>query len=370
MNRWVQFAFLMFLISCSSSETPSADDEKENAPPNEDLYFPPVDSEEWETESDESLSWNTENIPELYDFLEENGTRAFLVLKNGRIVYEQYWGKTILGNTNFNQNSNWYWASAGKTITAFLTGVAQEQGYLNISDPASDYLGDGWTSIPSEKESQITIRHQLTMTTGLDYEVADLSCFEPGCLHYKADAGSQWYYHNAPYTLLDQVISNASGMDLNAFTSENLEIPTGMEGTWIYTGNNNVYWSTARDMARFGILMLNKGSWEEKAILDDIEYYNAMVSTSQDLNPSYGYLWWLNGKGAVIFPGSSEKIMTNMSPNAPEDLIVAAGMNGQFLCIVPSEDLIVVRMGEAPDGSLVPVQFHDFMWEKLSKIIF
>ena len=58
------------------------------------------------------------------------------------------------------------------------------------------------------------------MTTGLDYTVPDLDCTEPACLHYKADAGTQWYYHNAPYLLLETVVENASGKTYNQFTDE------------------------------------------------------------------------------------------------------------------------------------------------------
>ena len=146
----------------------------------------------------------------------------------------------LLGNADFTSNTPWYWASAGKTLTAFLTGIAQQEGLLNIGDKTSKYLGEGWTSAPAEKEDLITIRHQLTMTTGLDYEVDDLDCTDPSCLLYKADAGTQWFYRNAAYTLIEQVISNASGESYNNFTNERVEQTTGMSGTWIQTGENNV----------------------------------------------------------------------------------------------------------------------------------
>jgi CubicO group peptidase (beta-lactamase class C family) len=247
--------------------------------------------------------------------------------------------------------------------------MAQEDGDLNILNKTSDYLGENWTSLPDAKEDLITVRHQLTMTTGLDYNVADVDCTLPGCLQYKADAGDQWFYHNAPYTLLEQVVSNATATDYNQYTNEKLESKIGMDGTWIKSGYNNVYWSKARDAARYGLLILNEGKWDETQIMTDADYFNDMVNTSQALNPSYGYLWWLNGKGSVIFPGLPNSFAISMSDNAPSDLFAAMGKNGQFIDVVPSLDLVVVRMGEAPDGSLVPVQFHDDMWAKIMDVI-
>ena len=93
-----------------------------------------------------------------------------------------------------------------------------------------------------------------------------------------------------------------------------------------------------------------------------------MVNSSQDLNPSYGYLWWLNGKKAITYPGLSTSFNTSLAPNAPADLFAAMGKNGQFIDIVPSENLVVIRFGESPDGSLVPVAFHDEMWQKLEAV--
>ena len=352
----------LFAFSCSDSDD-------ETSPVDEKMYFPPTTSGEWQTTSPGSLRWNTDNLEELYSFLEENGTRAFMVLKNGKIVLEQYWGKNILNTTDFTANTQWYWASAGKTLSSFLIGIAQQEGYLNINDKTSDYLGTGWTSLSSEKEALITIRHQLTMTTGLDYTVPDTYCTDPECLQYKTDAGEQWFYHNAPYTLLKDVISQATGMSHHEYTDQKLESPTGMSGTWIFDGENNVYWSIPRDMARFGILILNKGKWKETEILTDQQYFTDMTTTSQNLNPAYGYLWWLNGKNKIIAPGLPVTLSTELAPDAPDDLIVAAGKNGQFLDVVPSLGLVVVRMGEAPDDTAVPILFHNKMWQKLNPVI-
>jgi CubicO group peptidase (beta-lactamase class C family) len=333
-------------------------------------YFPPSDSDSWDVITPENLKWNVDNLSGLYNYLADNSTRAFLVLKNGKIVIEKYWGNTITSTGEFDQNSNWYWASAGKTLTSFLVGLAQEEGFLDIEDKTSDHIGTGWSSMPIAKEDLVTIRNQLTMTTGLDYTVDNIDCTDPECLLYKSDAGSQWFYHNAAYTLLDEVVSNASNSSYNQFMDEKIELRIGMNGTWIKSEHNNVYWSTARDAARFGILMLNKGKWQNNQIMADLDYFEAMVSTSQSLNPSYGYLWWLNGKTSIIIPGLPNSFSSSLSPSAPADLCAAMGKNGQFIDVIPSENLVVIRFGEAPDNSLVPLTLHDGIWEHLNKVIY
>ena len=174
-------------------------------------YFPPIDSYKWETELPKTYGWKQDVIDELNLFHEENGSRAFVVIKEGKIIIEEYWGREFNNENNFDQTKRWYWASASKILVALATGITQEQGHLNIVDSSSKYLGEGWTSSPKQKEDLITIKQQLSMTTGLDYVVRDLDCIEPGWLHYGFDAGSSWFYHNAPYTLISDVIANAVG---------------------------------------------------------------------------------------------------------------------------------------------------------------
>ena len=330
-------------------------------------YFPPADQSEWLTSSPSEHDWNEAKLEELHSFLEESDTKAFMILKGGKIVSEKYWGRNFDDTADFGQASNWYWASAAKTVTASLVGIAQEEGLLDINDKTSDYLGTGWTSMPSDKEDLITIKNQLTMTTGLDYLVANNDCTNPDCLLYKQNAGTQWFYHNAPYTLLGEVVSNASQKTYNEYTEQELASKIGMEGLWIKLGFLNLYWSNARSAARFGHLILNNGKWGETEVIKE-NYVQEMTNTSQEINPSYGYLWWLNGKNSVVFPGLPISYNRSLAPSAPDDLIGAIGKNGQFIDIVPSLDLVVVRMGLAPDEALVPVAFHDEMWEKLMEV--
>jgi CubicO group peptidase (beta-lactamase class C family) len=82
-----------------------------------------------------------------------------------------------------------------------MVGIAQQEGLLSIRDKSSKWLGAGWTSCPVDKENLITVRHQLTMTSGLNDGVTDPFCTDAGCLQCLADPGTRWAYHNAPYTL-------------------------------------------------------------------------------------------------------------------------------------------------------------------------
>lgn len=333
-----------------------------------DAYLPDVGGPQWLSQDPDELGWNTALLPDFYSYMESQNTRALVVLRHGRIVLEQYWGLNLSGQP-FDADSYWYWASAGKTLTSALVGIAQYQGYLNLDDPTSLYLGSGWTSMPEPQEWDITIRHQLTMTSGLDDDVADPYCTDPACLIYLANPGTRWAYHNGPYTLLDGVIQSATGMGFNSYFNQNLRDPIGMLGFWVYSGYNHLYNSTARDMARFGLLIMNRGMWNGVPILEDSAYVDAMTTPSQTLNPSYGYLWWLNGQETYLVPGLQFPFTGPLTPNAPDDMVAAMGKNGQLINVVPSLGLVVVRMGENPSQSLVPLIFQNEMWGYLSDIM-
>ena len=364
MKKFLLF-ILLSIISCSKDEN------QISQPVVNNIYFPSIDSDQWETISPDELNWDSVEIENLYEFLELNNTRAFIVLKDGKIVIENYWGNNILNTAPFDRNSSWYWASAGKTLTAFLVGIAQDNGLLSVEDKSATYLGNGWTNLTANQESLIKIKHQLTMTTGLDYEVDDLNCTTPNCLNYKDTPGTSWFYHNATYTLLKDVIENSSGITYNDFTNQKVKMKIGMGGSWIQSNYNNIYWSTSRDMARFGLLILNEGVWDEQVILNDANYFSNMINTSQQINESYGYLWWLNGKDSLIPPGITIPIQTSLASNAPDDLIAGMGKNGQYLDIIPSQNLVIIRMGEAPNAdNLVPINFHNEMWSYLNDILF
>lgn len=204
------------------------------------------------------------------------------------------------------------------------------------------------------------------MSTGLDYLIPDWDCKLPSCLKYKADAGTQWFYHNAPYLLLQDVIEAATAQTLQQYTNQRLAVKTGMSGLWF----DGVFYSKPRSMARFGLLVLNKGIWAADTIIKDTSYYNQMLNTSQSLNQSYGYLWWLNGKGSYKLPGTTLTFQGKLCPPGPDDMVAALGKNDQKLYIWPSQQLVVVRMGESADSNnLVPVVLDTLIWKEMNLIM-
>jgi CubicO group peptidase (beta-lactamase class C family) len=324
-------------------------------------YFPPNDSSEWDTLSPSSLDWCPEKIDSLYAFLNETNSKSFILLKDGKIVLEQYFDEHT-------DSSFWYWASAGKTLSSFLVGIAQEEGFLNVNDTTSDYLGSGWTYSSPEEEEKITIWNQLTMTSGLDDGVSNPFCSDDSCLIYLADPETRWAYHNAPYTLLRPVLENATGQGINIYANQRLLNPIGMDGVFSYVGYDNVFSSTTRSMARFGLLIQNNGEWDGTQILSDEDYFSQMVNTSQALNESYGYLWWLNGKSSFMLPGTQFVFDGSIFPNAPNDVIAALGKNGQIINVVPSENMVWVRMGNASSTGLVETNLNIGVWNYINDL--
>ena len=325
--------------------------------PTENMYFPPITGTNWETKSIADLKWNQAAVQPLLDYLELKHSKSFIILVNGRIVLENYFN----GHT---ATTNWYWASAGKTLTSTVTGIAQQENLLNINNKVSQYLGEGWTSETLPKENLITCKHLLTMTSGLDDSTDDVN---PANLVYKADAGIRWAYHNV-YVKLQDVVAKASGQSWENYFNTKLRDKIGMNGNWVQIGANSVYTSTSRSMARFGLLMLNKGKWENNTILNEA-YFNEATSTSQNINLGYGYLWWLNGKSSYHLPQSQLTFQGSIIPSGPTDMFMALGKNDQKIYVIPSKKMVVIRMGDAADSvNLALSDFDKTLWEKINAL--
>ncbi len=343
---------LLLFISCSTKTVPPS-------PTTETAYFPPITSTTWETKSIASLGWKQTAVQPLLDYLELKHSKGFIILINGRIVIENYFN-------GHSATTNWYWASAGKTLTSTITGIAEQEGLLNINDKVSKYIGTGWTSETLVKENLITCKNLLTMTSGLE-DIANGDAVDSASLTYNADAGTRWAYHNV-YVKLQDVIAKASGQTWNNYFNTKLRDKIGMDGLWFASGNNNVYGSTTRSMARFGLLMLNKGKWKNNSILNE-NYFSAATSTSQNINLSYGYLWWLNGKSSYHLPQSQFQFPGSIIPSGPTDMYMALGKNDQKIYIIPSKKMVVIRMGDAVDNvNLAISDFDDTLWQKINAL--
>lgn len=330
----------------------------------QNLYFPPLietEENEWDTLPVSELEWCDEKVDSLYAFLEQKNTKGFIVLKDGKIVLEKYFG-------TFTVDSAWYWASATKSMVGTLIGIAHRSSLLDINDKTSKYLGEGWTSLTKEQEDKITIRHQMTMTTGLkepNFTGID-NCIDPSCLTYGSAPNTRWYYYNSPYRLLQHVLDSATGKPINQYFSERITRKTGITGAFL----NYILFSKPRSMARFGLLILNRGKWENNPVLNDAMYFEQMTNTSQSLNPAYGYLWWINGKEKFKIPASDEVFEGSLIPNAPTDMIAALGANDQKIYVVPSQNLVVVRVGESAESEQLNAvsSFDNQLWEKINQL--
>lgn len=355
MNYLLKILFCLLIFSCSSEDNLPENNDPESG---EFIYFPPVGSNTWETKSISDLNWNENEVQPLISFLEEKNTKGFIILHDGKIVLEEYFN----GHTN---TSPWYWASAGKTLTTAITGIAEDEGLLNIENKVSDYIGTGWTSATLEKENLITCKNLLTMSSGLDDALGD--DISTSNLKYIADAGNRWAYHNV-YVKLQNVISEASNQTWTNYFNAKLKDKIGMTGAWIESNNFNVYWSTTRSMARFGLLNYANGKWENNQIIPE-NYLNNAISTSQNLNKAYGYLWWLNGKSSFRLPQSQTQFDGALIPNAPNDMYCALGRDDQKIYVVPSKKIVVVRMGAAANNTNFALSnFDNDLWAKINQL--
>lgn len=325
------------------------------------IYFPPTTGNVWDSILPSNLNYCQARIDSLYNYLQAKNTKSFILLKDGKRVLEKYFG-------TYTKDSIWYWASASKSLASFITGVAQQKGYININNKVSQYLGTGWTSAPLIKENLITVKHLINMTSGLN-DAPPLPCDNEdtakACLTYLADAGTRWAYHTGAYRKVQDVVSNTVGQNYNIITNNWIESKTGMSGAWF----QQIYYSKARDMARFGLLNLNKGIWNTDTLLKDTSYFRSMINTSQNLNLAYGYLWWLNGKASGMAPGFQIVFPGPLMSNAPTDMYAALGKNDQKIYVVPSTNMVVVRQGNTAGGfSLAASAFDNVLWDYINKL--
>lgn len=345
---------IIFLLQgCSKQDDNSSTDIKS-------MYFPPISGNEWDTQSISSLGWNQNAVQPLKDFLIQKNTKSFLILVDGKIIMEEYFD----GHASSTQ---WEWNSAGKTLVATTIGIAQQEGLLNINSKASDYLGTGWTNMPIEKENLITVKHLLSMTSGID-DTKQLTI--KSNLTFVADAGTRWAYGNVFQKLTD-VTANAANKNFEAYFNEMLKDKIGMDGYWNFGLVFTIYHSTARSMARFGLLALNKGKWRNEQVVDE-HYFTESYNSSQNINPSYGYLWWLNGKTEYMLPGDQTMFTGLLIPNAPTDMFAAMGARDQRIYVIPSKRMVVIRMGNVSDPAnpnFAVSGFDNELWSKINAVI-
>ena len=204
------------------------------------------------------------------------------------------------------------------------------------------------------------------MNSGLDDSIGDNVSKEN--LQYKADAGTRWAYHNV-YKKMQDVVATASNDTWKNYFDRNLKDKIGMNGSWVQNNDFNVYWSNTRSMGRFGLMIYAKGNWNTSQIVPET-FLDEATKTSQNINESYGFLWWLNGKSSFHLPGSQLEFNGELIPNAPSDTFAGLGKNDQKIYVVPSKKLVIVRMGNSADGvSFARSDFDNDLWAMINNLI-
>lgn len=293
-------------------------------------------------------------------------TRAVVIVWNGRLVAERY-AKDFTAGTRL---ISW---SVAKSITQALVGVAVGERLVDIDQP----LGySGW--LPGDPHAAISWRQWLNMVDGENYHEigvknpaendASRMLFGEGRMNVAAYAaalpiihppGTVWNYNTAGIILVDEALGRAIAPDaadprlrreaMAKFMKEKLFSLIGMnsavaeyDSTGTFAGGALVY-ATARDFAKFGYLYLRDGVWEDRRILPAGWVDFARSKTPADNCDVYGAGWWR------IASEGEGKPYRNPIPDGPKDVFMARGYDGQLIAVVPSKDLVLVRLGRFHD---------------------
>lgn len=325
-------------------------------PTPQELYFPPV-AETWLSASPAEVDWDAAALARVLTFAREHRSTALVMLHRGRILAEEYWTVPVAARPTADASGRPVEdvASVQKSVVAALIGIAIERKLMDLDAPAARYLGPGWSKASTAQEGAITVRHLMSMTSGLDESLA-----------YAYPPGQRWFYNTPAYSTLITALARASGHPPNLYTAEWLMARIGAVDTrWIERapGGPNPYGlaTTARDLARFGLLMLAEGRWRETTIVPRAYLRDEVLRPSQTLNPSYGLLWWVNGSDGWEDWTHGGRQRGRFIPTAPADSIAARGAGDRRLYVVPSLGLVVSRLG-APVrgvGTAADTQFFD-----------
>src|SRR5277367_1384065 len=311
--------------------------------------------------------WTLSALDELAAYVQTQKTTGFLIVQDRKVIYEHNWplpadasnfGANFTHGTDAHGGLQEDVASAQKSFIAILAGVAIDKGLLDISKPVSDYIGTGWSKAAPEQEKLITVRNLMEMSSGLTERLA-----------YEAPAGTKFFYTTPAYAIMKPVLEKASGQKLDDITRLWLTEPAGMADTlWRQrpavfgnVGNPTGLYTTPRDMAKLGQLVLDEGKAANGKRVISAAQLAALFQRSPT-NPAYGDLWWLNGSTYTLRP-AGVRAETALIPAAPAELVAALGAQDRKIYIVRSRKLIVTRTGQAaPDRG-----FDQQVWLRLMK---
>jgi CubicO group peptidase (beta-lactamase class C family) len=316
----------------------------------------------WRSCRPEAVGMDSAKLAKVISYVAEPAfkTEGFLVVKDGYIVAEAYFG-------NFQKDDRHVSNSMAKSFTSSLIGIAIDKGLIpGVDAKLCGYYEDWNCGDKDDLRSKITIRHALTLTSGLkwhedwskfDYNTND--ALKMGASGYfvkymsdrvgQHEPGTRFNYSTGDPMLLSKVIKEATGMPAYDFARKNLFEPLNIANvSWDrdrdgYTATAWGLYTTVREFAKFGYLYLNKGKWEDKQIVSE-EWVDVSTRTDPSVQmwQAYAYLWHIN------FPMRTRTAATRI----PADGFMAEGVQGQKIMIIPSKDLVVVKV--AATGSTHP----------------
>jgi len=288
--------------------------------------------------------------PEGEDSERRRQTLAVVVVHRGRLVAERY-AASVAPDTPL---LSW---SMAKSVLATLVGIAQADGLVSLSGPAP--VAE-WSD-PGDPRHAISLDQLLRMSSGLAFDETYAALNDVSrMLFTRGDTGAFaaamppahapdgfWSYSSGTSNIVARSLRDAFGGDLDrqvAYARERLFEPVGMttaffepDASGSFIGSSFVF-ASARDWARFGLLHLQDGVWQGRRILPEgwVAYVTRPTPAAPD--GTYGAHWWLNAGD----PRAPER---RMWPSLPRDTYAARGHSGQFVVVVPSADLVVVRLG-------------------------
>lgn len=293
-------------------------------------------------------------------YADATGSFALLVLRNGVIIHERY-------AAGFDATSRFSPASMHKTVLALAIGVAVQRSLIALDAPVERWLTE-WRGDP---RGRITVRQLLEMASGLETppfgpdpagKSAQLT-FAPDiakvALSYRkaAEPGSVFAYGNVNSQLLAMVLERATGERYAAWLSRTIWQPIGASdaSVWLDRPGGLAHGfcclqATARDWARVGQLILDKGRAGGRRVVP-AKWIAAMASPSR-ANPNYGYQLWRAAPYAPErrYSASSMLVAKAAKPYLRDDILFMDGAIGQRVYIVPSERLVIVRIGKSNPG--------------------
>ncbi len=281
--------------------------------------------------------------PVLHEYHQRYRTTAFLVLHRDTVIYERYWRD---GHPDSPSNS----FSVAKSVVALLTAKAVEQGILDWDDSVGQWLP--WAR--GTDLASIRVRHLVTMTSGLNwFEHYWLPITHTSEAYYGSDLqklmlklrridtpGTRFIYKSGDTQLLGFVLAAATGKSLSQLLEEWFWQPMGAADTAYWAldrpdGMEKAYcclFATARDFARLGLLLLHHGRGPRDTLLDASLLDTLLVPVG--VPDRHGHPTTYYGKGFWLLDSAGY-----------EGIFYARGILGQYIIVMPAEQVVVVRLG-------------------------